>query len=190
MIPKSALQETLTRTLLDNFFNKEDQKLIEKHHAMRKLKKSKEELAKASGIKNDAILQKLVSLNVRPETLASLSLVPLVEVAWADGTVDEKEKVSVLDAVERRGFSKGSNEYGIVIQWLGLKPSPDLLEAWLCYVRGLCEQLSPEEKKTLKNDLIGHARAVAMASGGFLGLGNKISKVEDEMLNKLEGAFG
>jgi hypothetical protein len=189
MVPHSGLNSKVSQNLLDNFFINEDQKLIEKHRAMRKLAKTKEELAKVSGIKNDAVLQKLVELNVRPEALASLSLVPLVEVAWADGTVDEDEKKSVLDAVDRIGFSKSSNEHDIVIQWLAHKPSPDLLEAWLHYIRGLCEALSPEEIKSLKNDLIGHARAVAMASGGFLGLGNKISKSEEEMLKKLEGAF-
>ena len=138
-------------------------------------------------VERGRLLMKLARAIADP--LASLSLVPLVEVAWADGTVDEKEKISVLDAVVRRGFQKESNEYGIVIQWLGRKPSPDLLEAWLSYVRGLCELLSPAEKKTLKDGIIGHARAVAQASGGFLGMGNKISKIEDEMLKRLEGAF-
>jgi hypothetical protein len=189
MNPKSALQDSLTRNLLDSFFLKEDQKLIEKQRAMRKLKETKEELAKASGIKNDAILQKLVELNVRPETLASLTLVPLVEVAWADGSVDENEKKAVLAAVERHGFSKGSTDYDLVTQWMTHRPAPALLEAWMHYVQGLCEQLSPEEIKTLKEDLVGHTRNIAMASGGFLGLGNKISKSEEDILKKLEGAF-
>jgi hypothetical protein len=184
-----GFQEGLSRDLEDMFFINEDKKLIEKLRAMKKLAETKDELAKVSGIKNDVILQKLVDLNVRPETLASITLVPLVEVAWADGKVDEAEKKSVLTAVERLGFLRGSTDYELVVQWMTHKPSPALLEAWLHYITGLCEELSKEEKAKLKDELIGHTREVAMASGGFLGLGNKISREEAAILSKLEGAF-
>jgi hypothetical protein len=189
MAQDSGFQDGLSRNLVDMFFVKEDRKLIEKLRAMKKLTETKEELSKVSGIKNDAILQKLVDLNVRPETLASITLVPLVEVAWADGSVDEAEIKSVLTAVERLGFPQGSTDYELVVQWMTHKPSPALLEAWLHYIAGLCEELSKEEKNRLREELIGHTREVAKASGGFLGLGNKISREESAVLSKLEDAF-
>jgi hypothetical protein len=40
----------------------------------------------------------------------------------------------------------------------------------------------------LRETVIGQARAVAEAAGGFLGLG-KVSPAEDEMLRRLERAF-
>jgi|WetSurMetagenome_2_1015567.scaffolds.fasta_scaffold00368_8 hypothetical protein len=178
-----------SQNLLDSFFIKEDQKLIEKLRDMRKLAETKEELAKVSGIKNDAVLSRLVEMNVRPEALASLSLIPLVEVAWADGAIDENEKKAVLAATERMGFGTPGADYEIVRQWLNHRPDPAMLEAWSHYINGLCEKLSPEEKKSLKDEIVGHARSVAEASGGFLGLGNKISKAEDDMLKKLEAPF-
>src|SRR5665647_792625 len=107
----------ISEKLDDLFFRKEDQKLINQLKALKKLKETKEALSEVSGIKNEHILQKLVELQVRPETLASLSLIPLVEVAWADGNVDTKEKELVLACAIKMGFQKGSPDHEILSQW-------------------------------------------------------------------------
>jgi hypothetical protein len=41
----------------------------------------------------------------------------------------------------------------------------------------------------LKQDLLGRARGVAEAAGGFLGLGKRISSAEQAVLTELEQAF-
>jgi hypothetical protein len=179
----------MSEKLDDLFFQKEDQKLIAQLKVLKKLKETKAALSEVSGIKNEHILQKLVELQVRPETLASLSLIPLVEVAWADGTIDSKEKELVLACAIKMGFPKGSPDYEILSQWMTHRPSTELKDAWIHYVHGLCEKLTIEEKAELKKELIENTRSVAMASGGFMGLGNKISKSESEVLKKLENAF-
>jgi hypothetical protein len=181
-----------SKQLEDSFFVSQDQQLIEDLRIMRKMKETKESLAAVSGIKNDAVLDKLVSLNIRPETLASLSIVPLIEVAWADGHIDEKEKKAILSAVEKKGLlNQGDVNYDIVKQWMTHRPAPDLLTAWIHYIQGLCEQLSGEEKRSLQSEIMGNARAVAESSGGILGtgIGDTISKAEKEMLAKLDAAF-
>jgi hypothetical protein len=190
MSPQSNFREGMSNTLLlDSFFIKEDQKLIEKLRMLRQVKETKEELSNVSGITNDAVLQKLVDLNVRPETFASITLVPLVEMAWADGSIDEDEKKAVLTAVKRMGFPEGSTNHDLVARWVVNRPAPEMLDAWIHYVQGLCENLTTQEIQVLKKDLVEHTRQIARASGGFLGLGNKISKAEKEMLTKLESAF-
>lgn len=178
---------SITR-LLDKAIREAEKERLEKLRGLRKLKETKEELCKVSGIKNDAILQRLVELNVRPEVLVPIKALPLVEVAWADGTVDEMEKKAVLEAANRLGFSEGSAGYELIVQWLDHRPTPDHLEIWMHYIKGLCEQMTKDQKKAFKEEFVGSARAVAQASGGFLGL-NKISKEEDDVLKKLEGAF-
>jgi hypothetical protein len=177
------------RDLEDAFFLKEDKKLMERLQALNKLKETKESLSKVSGIQDDKVLQKLVDLDVQPNIVASLAAIPLVEVAWADGKVDDKERRAVLAAVESEGIHRGDIEYEILDAWLDRKPQPRLLEAWKHYVEGLCAILTPEERTALKRELLEHARSIAEASGGFLGLGNKISKSEAEVLRTLEDAF-
>ena len=177
------------KRLEDAFFLQRDKALIERQKVMKKTMETKEALAKASGIENNAVLEKLVELEVRPETLASLSLIPLVEVAWADGSVSKKEEASVLKAAVAMNIKAGSVAYDLLRQWLQNKPAAAMLEAWAHYVRGLCEKLTEEEKSSLKKEIIGHAREVARASGGVLGLG-AISEEEKAVLEKMEKAFG
>jgi hypothetical protein len=175
--------------LENSFFLKEDQKLIENLRKMKMMEETKESLSKISGITNNTVLQKLVDLNIRPETLASLSLIPLIEVAWADGKIGEKEKKALLAAAQKPPHSEKDIDVQIFKSWLTHKPSPDLLEAWTHYIQELCQKLTAEEKKSLKSAFLGHAKEIAEASGGILGLGLKISKEEKEMLKKLEAAF-
>jgi hypothetical protein len=54
---------------------------------------------------------------------------------------------------------------------------------------GLCGKLSLKERVALKNELLGHARSIAEASGGLMGLG-AISRDEKRILEKMEKAFG
>lgn len=174
--------------LEEHFFLKEDQKMLENLRSLQKMQETKEALAQVSRIRNEAILQRLVELDVRPETLVSLRLIPLVEMAWANGSVDEKEKAAVFAAAEREGWAKDQPDYEILARWMEHRPAPKLLEAWLNYVRGLAEHFTPEEKAEFKKAVMTHARNIAEASGGFLGFG-KISASEAEMLRKLDAAF-
>ncbi len=184
----SSFLDSQRRSLEDAFFLEEDKRLLEQLRTLRAMQETKESLAKASGIDNNAVLEKLVKLDIRPETVASLALVPLVEIAWADDVVDEKEKAAILNA-STSFFNAGSIDHGILKQWMTHRPPARLLKAWAHYIQGLCERLTPEEKEGLRQNLLGHAEMVAKASGGLLGIG-AISRAEKAMLNKLEQAFG
>lgn len=177
------------RSLEDAFFQEQDRRLIARRAELAKMAETKEALAAVSGIKNQDILQHLVELNVRPETLAALSAVPLVEVAWADGEVDEKERKVVLDFAAARGIAAGSVARELLESWLAQRPPQTLLAAWQHHVEALCEQLTPDDRKALKDELLHNVRAAAAASGGFLGVG-KISSEEQAVIAKLEASFG
>lgn len=177
------------RELEDSFFLKEDRLLIERLQALRRLEETRDALARASGIRDPRVLQRLVELGVRPECVAPLALVPIVEVAWADGKIDDKERKAVLDAAEARGIRAGDLEHGLLESWLAHRPAAELLEAWQHYVTGLLPELAPEQREALRRELLDRARTVAEASGGFLGLGNKVSERESAVLDQLARAF-
>jgi hypothetical protein len=185
-MPLEYLEEQ-RRILEDNFFVANDKVLIENLKRMKKMQESKSALAEVSGITNDALLAKLVELQIRPETVAALAMIPLVEVAWADGSVSKEEEAAIFKAAEASGV-KGDVERELLRGWLSRKPQTALLDAWSHYIADLCSKLSTAEKASLKSDLIGHARAVAEASGGILGIG-AVSKEEKAMLKTLEEAF-
>ncbi len=177
------------RALEDEFFHKENQRLLEKLRHMKRMEESKEALAETSGIANDATLESLLELNIHAQTLAALAIVPLIEVAWADGHVDKKEQQAILAAAHASGLHRGHAGYELLESWLAHQPQSKLLETWEQYIQELCKQLSKEERESLEAQFLGRARSVAEASGGFLGLGFKVSKAEADVLETLEKAF-
>jgi hypothetical protein len=191
MMKSDKLSDSLEKQrekLEDSFFQEKDKLLIEKLKIMKKMQETKKTLSEISGIKNETILAKLVELEMRPETLACLALVPLVEVAWADGKISPEEEAAVLKAAEINKIKKDSIGYDLLKEWLRIKPKASMLNAWTHYIEGLCEVLTKKEIAALKDDFLGNAKEVAEASGGILGIGS-ISKEEKEMLKKLEKAF-
>lgn len=174
--------------LEEEFFFKENKKLAEKYRAIQQMKETKEALAAVSGIDDDLVLEKFIALDLRPETLASISMVPLIEIAWADGNIDPKEKDAILNAVGKFGWTPDSLNYELLDQWLKNKPSSSLLTAWKHYVDALCHKMTDEELAHFKKEIMAHVTAVAEAAGGFLGIG-KISAEERNMISQLENTF-
>ena len=177
------------RGLEDEFFRREDQRMIEQRRRLKASETARGALANASGITSPAVLDRLTELGIRAETVAALSIVPLVEVAWADGSLDATERRAVLDRARASGFAPGSIEHAMLEAWLDRQPTPKLLTAWTHLVQGMCERLGPEEVARLKSGLLDRARAVARASGGMLGVGSKVSAAEAAVLVQLEAAF-
>lgn len=186
---RPTVKMAAVRRLEDSFFATQDKELIDQLRVIKQMKESREELAKVSGIANEQVLDNLVQLGVRPETLAALALVPLVEMAWVDGEVDEAEEKAVLKAAS--DHITGDNHVALTLldEWLRHRPPKDMLDAWQEYARGLCEHMPPTVVNALKRELLGHAKAVAESSGGFLGFGRKIGPEEQAMLDKLDAAF-
>ena len=178
---KKALEET--------FFAKQNQALVDELRQKRDREAARQALAGLAGIGDNAVLDRLIELEIGPDTWSAISLVPLVETAWADGDVDEKERRAVLAAAEANGAGPNSPGYQLLEGWLESRPGAELLESWAEYISALCETLSPADKAALKGEVLGRARAVAEAAGGILGFGNKVNDAEAETLAKLEKAF-
>jgi hypothetical protein len=178
-----------SKSLEDEFFRREDQRLLARLNELRSAEMSREALSKASGITKPEVLDRLLKLGIEAQTLAALSIVPLIEVAWADGALDAKERRAVLEHAGAAGITSGSPAHGLLDAWLEHRPSQQLLDAWRDLVRAIREQIGPEEAERLKAEIVERARVVARASGGVLGLGSKVSSAEAAMLASLERPF-
>jgi hypothetical protein len=71
------------RTLEDAFFTKENARLLEQL----KGKQKREALREMVKVEDETFLDRLIELGIGPETVLALTLVPLIAVAWADGTL-------------------------------------------------------------------------------------------------------
>jgi len=175
------------RALEDEFFRREDQRLIKRLSELKAAETTRDALAKASGISEPAVLDQLVQLGLRAETLAALAVVPLVEVAWADGELDARERRAIAQHAD---VPRESTAGALLEAWLDHRPDAKLLGAWTQTVQAMRSRLAPDAAARVKASLLEKARAVAAASGGTFGLGSKVSKPEAEVLARLEAAFG
>ena len=174
------------KSLEDEFFRREDKRLLARLQELRAAELNREALAKASGITKPDVLERLLQLGIQAHTLAALSIVPLVEVAWADGALDAKERRTVLEHAVAAGITSGSAAYALLEAWLEHRPNRQLHDAWKLLVLAIREQIGPDEAARLKAEILDRARGVARASGGVLGMGSKISSAEAGVLTELE----
>jgi hypothetical protein len=174
--------------LEDEFFHKEDQKKLAKLKEKLSSEEALAELRKASGMTDDVVLAKLVELGLRGPTVAALSLVPLIAVAWADGEIQDNERESILHAANAKGMAAGSPGHELLTSWLTTKPDDSLVEAWEGYMKALLSQLNDEQVRILKNQIVGFAKVIAESAGGFLGFA-KVSGTESAVLERVEKAF-
>lgn len=178
---------TNAMTLEEQFFLQENQRLMESLREMKVLEETTGMLAEVSGISDPQVLTRLAQLKVTPSAAASLAILPLIEVAWADGKVDAVERQAILESLDKALFFQ-TIDRDIVEAWLGQAPPPALFQAWEAYASNLRTQLEPAQRKALADEILGHARTVAQAAGSFLGFGG-VSKAEQAVLDRLERAL-
>jgi tellurite resistance protein len=178
---KGDLQKS-AKAMEESFFARENEKLLQKLRAESEAQHRRESLQEMLQIDNELVLDRLVELDLCAETIAAFTVIPLVEVAWADGTMSPKERQAILDAAAERGISAGSTNYQLLQNWLDVKPETRLFEVWQHYAQELLKGLDPDTAAELRQGTIARTTEVAKAAGGFLGI-NKISDEEQAVLD-------
>ena len=182
--------ERRRRGFEEEFFKKQSDALIAKLQRVLEQEHTRETLQKLTGITDDAVLDTLMKLHVNRDTFAAFGLYPLVEVAWADGAVDERERQAFLAAAAEHGVAPGSPSHAALEEFLKATPREDARRAWFAWANELNKKLDPAERRKVREGLVKRARAVAEASGGLLGFfGTKVSAKEQAILDAIERAF-
>lgn len=177
------------KALEEQFFQQHEMALVQKMKDAAQAVVSKAEIQKLTGITNDQVLGALAALKVGGAATLVMSLFPLIEVAWADGKIDDKERKAILDLAKVIGLESPSPAFEYLSKWLEEKPEPRWHALWADYVRALVAQMKPDDIAMLKATVVGRARVVAEASGGFMGVAFRVSGAEQQVLEKLERAF-
>lgn len=183
---KSRTPNPDARALEEAFFAKQDALLLDKLRKEARQKERRRALREVVPNADDALLDRLLELDLGPETVLALILIPLVSVAWADGRIEARERAALLKAAEERGVKEGSPARRLLESWMERQPGTKLLDAWKRFVPVIWSRLEEAERRTVHARMMDLARGVAEAAGGFLGLGSKTSPAERAVLDDLE----
>lgn len=173
------------QALEEGYFRKKEQELIEQLRRRAVQESERVEMGATLGASDADILVTLQELGYTPATVSVLHLVPLVQVAWAEGNVSKSERELILEAAHARGVEAGSEAYEHLNRWLRERPSEEFFERTLNVIAALLETLPPEQRETSKRDLVSYCTKVAEVSGGLIGFvsrSSRVSKEERELL--------
>jgi hypothetical protein len=168
----------------DDYFRKRDNALIEEMRKRADSDAARQRLSQRVGVTDEGVLRTLQTLGFSEETVPLLYLVPLVHVAWIDGTVSPRAAEYIIAAARGDGIDDRSVADHLLREWLRSKPSdgffPDALDA----IRSVLQQQASVERRRYIQTLLQHCATVAAASGGILGFG-KVSHREREALDHI-----
>ncbi len=174
--------------LREEYFHRKEKELIQKLRKQREPEAQSKRLADATGNPNEEILTTLEELGYTRDTVSLLHLVPLLNVAWADGKVSNQERDMVLEAARLHGLDADNSAYRQLLDWLENRPSQEFFEHTLRIILDLLETTGPSDGKIDRQTLLDLSTRIAAASGGILGLG-KISGEEQTALDRLAAAL-
>lgn len=177
------------RALENVFFAQESERLLQRMRDADAARSRKAALAAGSGIADEAVLDQLAALGLGPQGVAALALAPVVLVAWADGTLDPRERDAIQQAAQSAGLAQNPEARELLAGWLSTPPPAGLAEAWRGYARAVSAGMAPDARAALRRETLERAQGVARAAGGFLGLGSRVSDQEARVLDDLARAL-
>jgi uncharacterized tellurite resistance protein B-like protein len=181
--------EARRKSFEEEYFRKKDAQLVDKLKGVFHRKLDKETIRQTTGIMDERVLTNLVTLSLSGELMAAFKLYPLIEMAWADGVVDQREARAVLAAAEQTGIAPASAPYAMLENALKNRPREAARQAWYLFAAELRRVLNPQELAVFRTDLLNYAHRVAEASGGLLNMAFTISANEKRVLEAIERAL-
>ncbi|MGM0555879.1 MAG: hypothetical protein ACQEVA_05845 [Myxococcota bacterium] len=135
---------------------------------------------------SDEIAEEALELGFDSTTARVLPLVPVIEMAWVDGTVSSGENQRVLEIAEKLGIETGQPAHNFLKMMLFDRPSDLFFERVNRVIAHLIED-NPDEWEG--KSLVEFSKEVAEASGGFFGLFDAVSPEEQQLLEEFAEMF-
>ena len=172
------------RSLEEDYFRKKDRELIEKMRKASAEESARRELSAKSGLQDPELVQELQSLGFTPETVSLLPLVPLVQMAWAEGGVSDAERKLILQLARARGIAESSVADRQLAAWLSTRPDPQMFSSASRLIRAMLDSATAEAAPLTGDDIVKYCEQIAAASGGIFGI-NRISSEEHTLLGAI-----
>lgn len=179
------------RAAEEDYFRKNDAQLLEKLRENAKLDEVVAALAENLQLQNPELLRRARALGITSDTGAAFLLAPLVQVAWAEGKVTDKERETVFRLAASRGVENGSPAHRELDGWLQRRPSDDLFSTAIDVIKAGLASLPSEEREKRITGIVQACREVSEASGGLVKVlgGSGVSSEEKSVLDSVTSAL-
>jgi hypothetical protein len=157
------------KAMEEAYFRQEDAKLLKKLQDKAHLDEIALALGEKLQIDNPDLLQRVKDEGVTLDTAPALFLAPLVQVAWANGSVSKAEHHAVVRLARGRGMEADSPAYAQIEAWLKKRPDDSLFDTAVEVIKYGFSVLSRGERDERIKRLVDACHEVAESSGSTLG---------------------
>jgi len=144
-------------------------------------------MASGGGMTDAELRDELNGLGIHEEDGSLVLLLPLLQVAWADGEIQAEERARVLQIAQDHGWVAPSTA-PLLEGWLTFRPSLGYFGKANAVLRGLLGRAHGLPTRIEPQALLSLCETVAEAAGGILGFG-AIERREKGVLTELADAL-
>ena len=177
------------RSKEEEYFLRAETELLEKVRTRAAKAAERKALGEYHGVEDEEILKAFEEAGYDRESVQILHLVPIVQVAWVDGEISRAERDEILKIAAARNVVEGTPVHAKLLSWLDAPPAPQFFERTMEIISRLLELFPEEKRASLQSDVMTASLAVASASGGFFGLGSKVSVDEKALIERFAVDF-
>ena len=172
------------RALEEEYFRNKDRELIEKLRQAAATEQARKDLGRKAGLEDPQDVQELQDLGFTPETVGLLPLVPIIQMAWAEGGITKAERELILRLARSRGIEVGSAGDHQLTEWLTHQPAEAVFTRATRLIRAILDSGAAQTGNLSADDLVKYCEEIASASGGILGIG-RVSAEERALLSSI-----
>ncbi len=170
MFVSTRLKRKVSRSIDSKFCRTEAHLRRNLGHSL-SIEMHRQELARATGIRDLVLLDQLMDAGFCPDSVIALQLAPIAFVAWGSGSVTNREFQRAVDAIFDSALPGKSVAIKRFRSWLKKKPGDQLYQLWKDFSSAQLNAAPPRQTKQDGQRIFDQAKTVALASGGLLGVG-------------------
>jgi hypothetical protein len=144
------------------YFHQLDVELIDKMRRRTELEEQRRCMERVSQIHDPKILATLEKLGYKPATAPLLCLTPLIQVAWASGSVNRAARRLVLAMASTHGVAENTPAHNQLVAWLDHAPGEEFFDGSLRAIHAVLESLPETERQARQHALIECCMEVAL----------------------------
>lgn len=145
---------------------------------------TKRDMGAKAGLNDPEMIQELQLLGFTTDTVVLLPLMPLVQIAWAEGGVSEAERQLIVKLARSRGIVEGGAADRQLSEWLASRPDAQVFTRATRLIRAMLASPASGSPGLTADDVVTYCESIAAVSGGVFGM-KRISAEERALISAI-----